>query len=215
MLRSLCQLQYLTRPVGHMRGVDYDATHLVKAVKGLDLNPNSYTWVSIDGTNTRIAENNKDKAIVWHAAWAASQVDGLGVGAKLLLPIPSSKTIVASAEDYRTFKIAQAIAARAANCTVSSALRFIEARPGSREDGGSRDPNVLYPNMTLKTALPDGVIILIDDVKTSGGHVIAASWKLAEVSRVPALALACGRSLDAPLEDPFSLAPEEIDITHT
>jgi hypothetical protein len=198
-----------------MRGVDYDATHLVKAVKGLDLNPNSYSWISIDGTNTRIAENNKDKAIEWHAAWAASHIEALGTGLKVLLPIPSSKTIVQSAEDYRTFKIAQAIAHRAAHCTVSSALRFIEARPSSREDGGSRDPEVLCPNMALKTPVPGGAIILIDDVKTSGGHAIAATWKLAEINRMPVLALACGRSMDTPLDDPFALQAEEIDVTRS
>ncbi|TWI58287.1 hypothetical protein IQ16_08193 [Bradyrhizobium huanghuaihaiense] len=196
-----------------MRRVDYDSTHLVKAVKGLELHPNAYTWVPIDGTNTKIVNANKDLAIKWFASWAAAKIVQLGNQPKILIPIPSSKTIIASTEDFRTYKIAQEIAARVPNATTTSVLRFIEARPSSREDGGSRDPNVLYPNMALTGAVPLGQIILVDDVMTSGGHFIAASWKLADLGRAPALAIACGRSLDAAIDDPFAVAPEDIDIS--
>jgi pyrimidine operon attenuation protein/uracil phosphoribosyltransferase len=82
----------------------------------------------------------------------------------------------------------------------------------AREDGGSRDPEVLYPNIMLTKALPPGQIILIDDIMTSGGHFTAASWKLNDHNRVPKLALACGRSLDSQIDDPFAVAPEDIDI---
>jgi len=195
-----------------MRGVDYNATHMVKAVKGLDLNPNAYTYVTVDGKQRRIADSNKDDSIDWFAAWAAAQIDALGTRPKVLLPIPSSKTIANSPETYRTFMLAEAIAKRVKSCTISSALRFVEARPSSREEGGSRDPKVLYPNMTLIKTLPVGQIVLIDDVMTSGGHLIASSWKLADKNRSPALALACGRSIDVQLDDPFSVPAEEVDI---
>lgn len=68
-------------------------------------------------------------------------------------------------------KIAEAIAARASKCTVNSALRFIEARPSSREEGGTRDPKVLYPNMTMISAIQSGTLVLVDDVMTSGGSL--------------------------------------------
>jgi predicted amidophosphoribosyltransferase len=212
MLHTACQAQYLTRDVPSMRRADYDATHLVKAVKGLDLHGNAYTWVAIDGTNRKIVNANKDDAIAWHAGWAANRIAALGSQPKILIPIPSSKTIISSPEDFRTFKIAQSIAARLPNSVIISGLRFREARPSSREDGGSRDPEVLYPNMELRKDLPPEEIVLIDDVMTSGGHFIASSWKLADHGRAPRLALACGRSLDQPIDNPFSVAPEDIDI---
>jgi hypothetical protein len=195
-----------------MRGVDYDSTHMVKAVKGLELHGSAYTWVPIDGTNTKIVNANKDLAIKWFANWAAAKIIALGIQPKVLIPIPSSKTIVASPEDFRTFKIAQEIAARVPKATATSLLRFVEPRPSSREEGGSRDPEVLYPNMTLTGAIPPGQIILIDDIMTSGGHFIAASWELEDHGRTPKLALACGRSMDARIDDPFAVAPEDVDI---
>jgi hypothetical protein len=145
-LQSACQAQYLTRDVSEMRRADYNSTHLVKAVKGLELNPRSFTWVPIDGTNTKIVEANKDVAIKWFASWAAEKIKALGSQPKVLIPIPSSKTIIASPEDFRTFKIAEEIAARVPKATATSLLRFIEPRPSSREEGGSRDPSVLYQN---------------------------------------------------------------------
>lgn len=195
-----------------MRGVDYDATHMVKAVKGLPLNGNSYSDVQIDGKTVRIVEANKDRAIEWHANWAAKKVADLGDGRKILIPIPSSKTTLASPEDFRTMLIANAIAARVPNSFALSTLRFKESRPSSREEGGSRDPEVLHQNLAFLKAIPIGKIVLIDDVMTSGGHFIACAWKLADRFKTVDLALACGRSMDARLENPWKVPPESVDI---
>lgn len=195
-----------------MRSSDYNSTHMVKAVKGLSLNASAYTDVTIDGKAVRIVEANKDRAIEWHATWAASKIAELGAGRKILVPVPSSKTVAASPETFRTMQIANAIAERVPNSLVLSTLRFIEAKPSSREDGGSRDPKILYPNLTLIKAIPLGKIILVDDVMTSGGHFIAAAWKLADRLKLADLALACGRSMDNRLDDPWSVPPEEIDV---
>ena len=85
-------------------------------------------------------------------------------------------------------------------------------RIASRE-GGSRDPAVLHPNMALRNDLPPGDIIMVDDVMTSGGHFVAAAWKLGDHGRSATLALACGRSLDTAIDDPFAVDPEDVDIT--
>ena len=210
MLQVVCQAQYLTRNVGSMRSTDYDATHMVKAVKGLDLSPNAYTYVTIQGKSHKITNESKDDAISWFAEWAVFQIGGLGAGPNIiLLPIPSSKTVVTSPEDYRTCRIANAIASLLPKSLVSSALRFKTPLPNSREEGGSRDPHVLYPNMVLAN-VPPGDIVLIDDVMTSGGHFTAANWILADQGRTPVLAVACGRSLETQVDNPFAGWAEEL-----
>jgi hypothetical protein len=67
--------------------------------------------------------------------------------------------------------------------------------------------------LTLTGAIPAGQIVLIDDIMTSGGHFIAASWELDDHARVAEFALACGRSLDAQIDDPFAVAPEDLDVS--
>jgi hypothetical protein len=202
--------QYLTREVPSMRGDDYDATHLVKAVKGLPLNPNSYTSVIANGRWTRITEANKDPAMDWFAEWAAQKIDELGPRPKVIVPVPSSKTIVQSPATFRTAILAQKVAALAKNAVSFPGLRFQTAQPNSREEGGSRSAEVLYPLLRLQR-LPPGDIVLLDDVVTGGGHLRAASWLIEDQGRRVQHAICCGRSLETQLDDPFSVPLETID----
>jgi hypothetical protein len=105
-LRVVSRLQYLTAFVEDMRPLDHDATHLVKAMKGRDLNPRQHSRVCIGGRHVSIKDNNKDLALEWFAEWAAPFVNAHGQGRKVLIPIPSSKTIASSADDFRTAQIA-------------------------------------------------------------------------------------------------------------
>src|SRR5581483_9951251 len=188
-LRVVCRAQYLSESVPEMRDSDYKATHLVKAVKGLELNPKSYAWVTIAGVNTKITEETKDKAIEWFARWAAQRVDSSSNGPKVLVPIPSSKTIKSSSDTFRTAAIAREIAANCKTDVVAAPLlRWTQVMLSSRE-GGPRDPKILYPRLTLLGALPEGRCVLIDDVFTSGGHLIASAWKLEDVGREVELAI--------------------------
>jgi hypothetical protein len=212
-LNVLCRAQYLTRSAAKMRGVDYDATHMVKAVKGLPLNPNAYSRVLIGDRGVTITEANKDRAIDWFAEWAAGHINARGAHRKIIVPVPSSKSTLKSPPNFRTAVIAQKIASLCVNTLPFPSLRFESERPNSREEGGSRSASALYPAMRLAAKLPAGELILLDDVLTGGGHLRAAAWKLEDAGSAVQLALCCGRSLEAQLDDPFSVAPETVDIT--
>jgi predicted amidophosphoribosyltransferase len=123
-------------------------------------------------------------ALEWFAEWAAPFVNAHGQGRKVLIPIPSSKTIASSADDFRTAQIARAVAAQCnPPATISAVLRWNHVMPSANEEGGSRDQRVLYPNLTVISRIPAGTCVCIDDVATSGGHLIAAAWKLADLGR--------------------------------
>jgi hypothetical protein len=194
-----------------MRSSDFDATHLVKGVKGLALSEAAFSHVLIDGRTIRITNANKDRAIEWFAQWAAQKLEELPGSPKILVPIPGSATTIDSAPDFRTALIAEKIAARMRTARAFPWLRFNAARPNSRQ-GGSRDPEVLYRAMRLRRNIPEGEIILIDDVLTSGGHLKAASWKFADADREIRFAVCCGRTCEAQLENPFDVIPEDIDL---
>lgn len=212
-LSVLCRAQYLTSPVSSMRSADYDATHLVKATKGLDLNPKSYSTVQIEGRWVRITSVNKDRAMDWFAEWAAQQINAAGNGPFVLVPIPSSKSTPTSAAIFRTAAIADKIAALVPGAKVAPYLRFKAERPNSRDEGGSRSPCTLYGEMVLTQPLPTGRIILIDDVMTGGGHLKAACWVLEDQGRTVDQAICCGRTTDTQLADPLSVPIETIDLT--
>jgi adenine/guanine phosphoribosyltransferase-like PRPP-binding protein len=69
--------------------------------------------------------------------------------------------------------------------------------------------------MVLTQQLPDVQVILVDDVMTSGGHFKASVWLVEDQRRKVEQALCCGRSLESQLDDPFTLAPEAIDLARS
>ncbi len=194
-----------------MRGIDYDATHLVKAVKGLPLNANSYTNVTIDGRRTRIVEANKDVAMDWFAEWVAQRINAMGPYRKIIVPVPSSKTTPQSAPDFRTALIARRAAARCVNTLPFPSLRFASERANSREEGGTRSAPTLYEALQLVAKIPAGRLILLDDVLTGGGHLKAAVWEIEDAGGNVAEAFCCGRSLEVQLDNPFDVPSETID----
>lgn len=205
-----CRAQYLTADV-EMRSEDYDATHMVKAVKGLSLSARAYTWVTIDGERTKITDDNKDLAMDWFAEWAAQQIPA-GDLATVLVPVPSSKTTLSSAVDFRTALIANRIATRRRNTVVAPVLRFENARPNSREEGGSRNAGELYLDMRITERLPMGRVVLVDDILTGGGHIKAASWVIEDEGRRVYQAICCGRSTDEQFPDPFDVPVEIVEL---
>jgi hypothetical protein len=212
-LRVRSRLQYLTIVVDEMRPQDYDATHLVKAIKGRDLNAKQYAMVQVGGRRTAIRQANKDTALEWFAEWAAPIVDETARGQKVLIPIPSSKTIPSSPDNFRTAEIARIVAARCQTpAVVAPVLRWTKPMPLASEEGGSRDPRILYPQLALIAKPPPGMCVFIDDVSTTGGHLIACAWKLADISRIVELALCGGHTTHERYEDPFSV-PDQMHDT--
>jgi hypothetical protein len=203
--------QYLTAPVEKMRREDFKATHLVKAVKGKGLSTNSYAWVTIGGWPVKINEANKDRAMDWFAAWAAGQITGLGPEPKVIVPIPSSKTTLTSVADFRTAIIAEKVAKLCPNTTCFPDLRFDREMSSSSEEGGTRDADELYQRLQLGGSMPAGQIILLDDVVTGGGHLIASARTIEDAGREVQHAVCCGRSTPVQFDDPFSISPETIN----
>lgn len=212
-LRVQFRAQYLSRPVDGMRGADHDATLLVKAVKGLDISAKQYTWVIIGGVNVKITDETKDRSIEWFAEWASAKIDAITVRPKVIIPVPSSSTVATSAPTYRTALIADAIAARCKRAVAAPVLRFQNAGASSRSGDGTRDKNQIYNNLMLNGPIPTGSVFLVDDVFTTGAHLIASAWQLIDQGRAPSAAICCGRSLHAKLQEPLSVDDVDLDIS--
>ncbi|MGN6143527.1 MAG: hypothetical protein ACTHOP_08055, partial [Mesorhizobium sp.] len=76
----------------------------------------------------------------------------------------------------------------------------------------SRRPEIIYPDLELIGKVASGTIVLVDDVFTSGGHAVAASWRLQDQNCFPKLLVACGRTEHAQLDDPFAVAVQDLPI---
>lgn len=151
---------------------DYDAYKFVQALKGNA--PNRYaTLKRPDGTWVKITAQDFEPAFVVFGEWAAAKLASLGLANGLLVPVPAS-SCVAVGTDAKGRKIAQAIADRSAGFTVREAICWDEVLPKASE-GGSRDPDSLYPHLRYDTETPNQPIILVDDVSTTASRLIACT----------------------------------------
>ena len=197
-----------------MRPGDYNATHMVKAVKGLPLHPNAYATVQVNGVWIKVRENNKQQAVAWFAEWAAKIVDDEAsrLVQTVLVPIPNSSAKSGTPPNFKTALLAHEIAKRCkSRVAVAPSLRWKTARPKS-SDAASRRPELLYPELLLEGTIPLGRIVLIDDVYTTGGHVIASAWRLSENGRTVQSAICCGQTAHVQVPNPFQRDTVELEV---
>jgi len=205
------RVQYLTGDA-EMRGIDHDATCLVKGVKDRSIG-NQYVLVDLGRQRVKITDANKGMAADWFAEWAAARIkEKYGDETVVLVPVPSSNTTPASAGDFRTAKMGEKIA-KLCNAVCHPHLRFKKEVPSASGEGGTRKPEEIYPDLVLTAPPPAGPVVLVDDILTTGGHLVASAWILEDIARKPDFAICCGRTVHQRLEDPYAVPVETLTTT--
>jgi hypothetical protein len=194
---------------GRASGPTYDALDFVKATKGkASFASHRYATVPVCGEKRRLDSTNVAKAVGWFGEIVAGWLANVPRPRPLLLvPVPSSK---ATSPDLirgsAPFRIATAIAACLGNAEVEVLLWNEREVPSAHEEGGSRDPNVIFANLRGVASAKRGVdVILVDDVYTLGGHIQAAEAKLRQLGMNVWFGLAVGRTVHAEEANPFNL----------
>lgn len=159
---------------------DWDASAFVKALKGRDFN--GYVRLQMaTGEWLNARANDRAPAFRRFGEWAAvvlqelvrqQQVDAERT---LLMPVPSS-SCVAFGTDAKGAGLVGAIAAASPGFTPVDGLHWRQALKKASE-GGTRDAAVLQANLIVRAG-PPRQIVLVDDVATSGGHLLACARAL-------------------------------------
>ena len=109
-----------------------------------------------------------------------------------LVPVPNGGCTVESTAAPRTLVLAQSIAARPNGIVLWDGLRGNKLMTPSSQ-GGTRDPYELFENLAITKEMPADRIVLVDDVRTRGAHLIAAKARLAEKGGDCFLAVCAGQ----------------------
>jgi adenine/guanine phosphoribosyltransferase-like PRPP-binding protein len=142
--------------------------HAIKLDKAL----NGYFDIFIDGRHQRICKGQEDLAI----AFAAEMFAGI---IKNSAELGSTWTNVATTRAGRGFALASEAARRlvalGANAVAEPLLYWDRVMPRAKDQGGSRAPDVLQRHLCCSPTqrIGDRTIVLLDDVVTSGGHMLA------------------------------------------
>ena len=206
-LVSICA--YLTDTSLSWRNADYRSLKMVKALKGEPIKG----WFDHEVAGKLVKYNQSnvqafvDRIPPALARLIARQFEGHAT----IVPIPNSHVTAPTTEGFKAFDLARAVAAQSGGkLKVVPALVFNKPQQKSHE-GGPRSP--YHFESVYRMAKPvAGPIILLDDVCTTGGHMIGAHWKLHQPpDREVVLACAFGRTTKEQLTNPVSIRLEELD----
>lgn len=211
-IKVLTYADYLTTPT-YSKSDDYAACQFVKCIKNEPFN--GYTRIVASGKAVRLEKGDRTKAIQAFAALVGDEVEIQGP--YIFIPIPSSKTHIGSPTPSPVLDIAIAIAERFASIPGVSAIDILAwdaPMASAHKQGGSRHPGDLFPHLRARKSIPKGSkVILIDDVKTSGGHIQAcAAFLECEFGAKIKGAFCLGRTVEAASDQP--LAWQEHTLTN-
>lgn len=188
---------------------DWDAFKLVQALKGKPIKGYA-TLKKANGKWIRIEAGACEPAFELFGEWAVTRLQGLGLSGGLLVPIPSSDCL-AIGTDAKGQKLAAAIASRVEGFVVGDALHWAEQLPKAA-DGGPRDVATLYRNVRVRTSLPKVPIVLIDDVVSTGGHLIACAKAMRYFGYTVEHAICAAQTLNThPEGDMFSIETRDLE----
>lgn len=208
---SLCR--YLTSIDVQWTDDYWSAFKFVQAVKGMSVN--GYATIPTVSGRRRLDSGNTARALDWAAEFAIAYLNKYEWnGTYFVVPIPSSKTTIAKASRGPQHALADLIAKGCeSRLEVCDTLRFKEKlEPAHR--GGPRDPEFLYPKLALGAPPPKGPVILIDDVRTSGGHLQASAALLRATGVEVDSAIVVGRTTHDTSMPAFGAVHEPLDDWH-
>lgn len=190
---------------------DYDASKLVKAVKGKPFK--GYATIKQGDREYRFendAAGRETARGIAARAMAGKIHQHLGLQEAAIVPVPASDHIEFGAA-FTGSILAEAMQAFYAQYRASPVVTFDQVMEKASQ-GGSRDPAVLLPHLRLNCPIPPLPIVLLDDVTSTHGHLKAVARKLRAEGREVAGAVCVAQTVWERPEQIFGIPPKELYI---
>src|ERR1051325_3238025 len=130
----------------------------------------------------------------------------------ILVPVPSKDGLI-GATTFRSLEMIQEAIAGHGNWTIVPLLRFSQPLQPANA-GGPRGREALRPYLRVTNTPPIGELVLVDDIITSGGSLLASHDVLADIGRPPVAAIVCGHTVSDSLLSPCRFTHQkEIDTS--
>jgi hypothetical protein len=189
----------------------WDAKKFVSAIKGEAVNGYASVPVPIDGARRRsLKEGNKDDVLKWFPEMVLHKFLFDSEPMALLLIPPHDATSAKDVTKARMWACLDALEAKIEASVAWPGLWWKNAEASARK-GGSRSPATIRSRCVIGK-LPRGVkqVLLVDDVVTSGGHLLGVAAALRDAGLEPVAGICVGRTVNVQDESPFSWRKREL-----
>jgi len=129
----------------------------------------------------------------------------------VLIPVPSKDGLL-GVDTFRSLEMTRESITGHGNWPIAPILRFSEALIPAHA-GGPRGRDALAPYLRIEGQPPAGSLILVDDLITSGGSLLASYDALAAIGRPPVAAIVCGHTVSDSLLSSFGAHTKNIDTS--
>jgi hypothetical protein len=188
---------------------DYDAYKLVQLLKGHEIN-GYVTLQKANGAWAKMTNANPGEALDLFGMWGAKKLQELGLAQALLVPVPASDC-VAFDTDTKGAALAEAIVRHLPGCRHQSALHWKEPLQKASQ-GGLRDADALLAKLMIWTAMPKAPpVVLVDDVATTGGHLLACARALRHFGYEVEHAVCAAQTVNTHPEKMFDIPPRDLE----
>ena len=190
------------RSVVHPKNAD--VSHLVRALKRMTADTGGDATLlnrqcSLDTRTIR-------DALRWFGTIGALTTEMLYPRSPVVfVPIPDSASSCDAPSRPRATRLAQAVVENMWTAAVICDCLRWKRRQLPSHQGGTRDRERLYRELCLTQAPKIGTLILVDDVVTTGAHIMAAATKLVTDAHIPCSRALCLARAEPPGHHVFSI----------
>jgi hypothetical protein len=188
---------------------DWTANRIIRAVHGLPFD--GHFELQIAGKRHRFDRSNVATFLPTIYNVVAAKMAATIPGTFAIIPIPSSTSVIGSADEFSTLVAARMIARRLGHRAEAVAGLVWKTPKIPAREGGNRDPQQHFENLQVSEK-PTQPIVLYDHVMRTGSQMIAAYRRLLKDATAPVAGFVLGRTVRFQREKVIGWTAEDFPV---
>jgi hypothetical protein len=197
---------YRTVLTGGRSREELQMSSVVKIIKKDATAIRATDMTDLDGMPVKLSTGHRDDVLRMFGKWGSRHLQTLGAANAVIVGVPGSSHTTADG-NFTAGRMAAAVARYGAG-EAKPILYFSQAmRPAHEGNKQAREINFLVSVLACTEQEVTGAVVLVDDVVTTGAHMVACARKLRVLGASVKIGLCAARTVREAVPDPLNLPP--------